>query len=452
MSKVYTGVLSSQTAQDYVATAITYTISGNAGVGGATLTYTDGAPKTATADSSGNYSFTVSYNWSGTVTLTKTGYTFTPASKAYSSVLSNQAAQDYVGTAITYTISGNTGVGGATLAYADGGAKTATADSNGNYSFTVSYNWSGSLTPSKAGFSFSPTSRSFVNVLNDQGGTAFTAALSAPSSPQASAISGTGFVAGWDSNPAATGYLLDVSASSTFTSFLDGFHDLSVTELFATVTSLKPATTYYFRVRAKSSSHTSEYAVSSGIATSAIAPDATTLAADGVTPTSATLNASVNAQNSSTTVTFEYGPTALLGFSVTATLSPVTGMSDTQVSAQLSNLAPLTQYYFRVVAENAGGPAAGSLLNFTTPHMPAVLVQTVSPSSAPVGKVITVSGSGFTGATSVVLGGMEAIFTVVSDTELSCIVPPGAITGVIKVSSPAGTGESADAFTVEMEG
>jgi hypothetical protein len=43
---------------------VSYTISGNAGVAGATMTYTGGM---TTANSSGDYSFAVAYNWSGTV-------------------------------------------------------------------------------------------------------------------------------------------------------------------------------------------------------------------------------------------------------------------------------------------------------------------------------------------------------------------------------------------------
>ncbi len=73
----------------------TYIISGKAGVAGATLKYTDVTLKTATADANGNYSFTVSYDWSGTVTPSKTGYTFSPVNKSYSHVLANQSAQNY---------------------------------------------------------------------------------------------------------------------------------------------------------------------------------------------------------------------------------------------------------------------------------------------------------------------------------------------------------------------
>jgi hypothetical protein len=67
-------------------------ISGNAGIGGATLNFTGGS---TAADGSGNYSFTVSSSWNGTVTPAKTGYTFLPNSKAYSNVVSDQPNQNY---------------------------------------------------------------------------------------------------------------------------------------------------------------------------------------------------------------------------------------------------------------------------------------------------------------------------------------------------------------------
>jgi len=54
---------------------------------GATLSYNDGGPQTATADGSGNYLFYVTYNWSGTVTPSHTGYSFTPANRTYTNVV-----------------------------------------------------------------------------------------------------------------------------------------------------------------------------------------------------------------------------------------------------------------------------------------------------------------------------------------------------------------------------
>jgi hypothetical protein len=77
-----------------------YTISGNAGVGNATVNYTGGS---TTADSSGDYSFTVPYYYSGTVTPSKVGYAFVPANRDYLTVDANQLNQNYTATAIPPT-------------------------------------------------------------------------------------------------------------------------------------------------------------------------------------------------------------------------------------------------------------------------------------------------------------------------------------------------------------
>lgn len=60
------------------------------------------------------------------------------------------------------TITGNTGVGGAVLNYLGG---STTADSAGNYVIVVPLGWDNTITPSKAGYIFSPTSRTFSGVL-----------------------------------------------------------------------------------------------------------------------------------------------------------------------------------------------------------------------------------------------------------------------------------------------
>jgi hypothetical protein len=71
------------------------TISGNAGFAGVKLSYTDGSAKTVTTAANGNYSFPISYNWSGTVTASHPCFTFSPPDRSYSSVTANQTAQDY---------------------------------------------------------------------------------------------------------------------------------------------------------------------------------------------------------------------------------------------------------------------------------------------------------------------------------------------------------------------
>jgi Beta-propeller repeat/Viral BACON domain len=148
-------------------------ISGNTGIGGAILSYNDNGNKSFTADGLGNYSFDVSYNWSGTVTPSLAGYLFSPSSRSYSNVTGSLANQDYTIISNSPVISGTLwnrdgqGVAGATLTFSNNGG-SATTDENGYYSHMVALNWSGTVTPNKTGFQFTPNQRSYSNVVSHQ--------------------------------------------------------------------------------------------------------------------------------------------------------------------------------------------------------------------------------------------------------------------------------------------
>lgn len=148
-----------------------YLISGNTVTGGATIWYTDGKVKTVTADADGNFSLGVSYNWTGSLTPSKPGFIFLPASISYASspVTSDIDKQNFT-IADAYNISGSLGAdgAGAVLNYTDGTPKTTYADSSGNYSLAVSYGWSGTVIPSKTGYTFQPPSRDYENMSADQ--------------------------------------------------------------------------------------------------------------------------------------------------------------------------------------------------------------------------------------------------------------------------------------------
>ena len=92
----------------------------------------------------------------------------------FHSVTTNQAVifnlDDISLTRTCLTISGNAGIASATLNYAGTTNGSATANSSGNYSITVPFDWAGTVTPSKLGYTFSPANRTYPNLGTDQTG------------------------------------------------------------------------------------------------------------------------------------------------------------------------------------------------------------------------------------------------------------------------------------------
>ena len=73
-----------------------------------------------------------------------------------------------------------------------------------------------------------------------------------------------------------------------------------------------------------------------------------------------------------------------------------------------------------------------------------------SPASGAVGTAVTITGTGFTGATAVAFNGIAAGFTVNSATSIGTSVPAAATSGTISVSTDIGTAASSGAFTVPL--
>ncbi|MHC4156622.1 MAG: hypothetical protein ACYST6_17120, partial [Planctomycetota bacterium] len=126
-----------------------------------------------TTDAVGYYEITVPYGWSGTVTPLEAGWHISPASWTYNNVVADQTDQNY--TAFQPNISGYVrdlsaiGIDGV-LVSADGGGGSDTTDANGYYELTVPYNWSGTVTPAKAGWGFTPTNKAYSTVISNQTG------------------------------------------------------------------------------------------------------------------------------------------------------------------------------------------------------------------------------------------------------------------------------------------
>ena len=83
------------------------------------------------------------------------------------------------------------------------------------------------------------------------------------------------------------------------------------------------------------------------------------------------------------------------------------------------------------------------------PLPPAPTVAEFLPVSAAIGDVVTVTGTGFSGARAVAFDHTSAtVFTVISDTRITALVPAGATSGPITVTTLGGTGTSASSLGV----
>lgn len=102
-----------------------------------------------------------------------------------------------------------------------------------------------------------------------------------------------------------------------------------------------------------------------------------------------------------------------------------------------------------VVVTTAGGTATSTGVFTVIPAVaPTPTISSFSPGSGIRGVRVTIHGSGFTGATQVTFNGKSAAFTVVNDSTITAVVPTGATTGTIKVTTPGGTATSAGTFTI----
>jgi len=172
-------------------------------------------------------------------------------------------------------------------------------------------------------------------------------------------------------------YGLTTAYGSTITATQSPVTGSTVTPVSGPVSGLFSNTLYHFRVVGVNANGTS-YGNDMTFTTLAAPPTVVTTAASAITTTGATLNGTVNANGSSTTVTFEYGLTAGYGSTITATQSPVTGNVVTPVSAPVTGLSPNTLYHYRVVGSNIAGTSNGNDMTFTTALAPPVITTTAA--------------------------------------------------------------------------
>jgi len=126
---------------------------------------------TATTDATGYYEQFITKGWSGTATPSKAGKVFSPVSRSYSGVSSNQPNQDYTTSPqFTYAyISGyaknsdGNPMAGVLVEFSNSGQSVLT-DALGFYEMWITEGWSGTSTPSMTGYNFTPSKYTYSNV------------------------------------------------------------------------------------------------------------------------------------------------------------------------------------------------------------------------------------------------------------------------------------------------
>jgi hypothetical protein len=82
--------------------------------------------------------------------------------------------------------------------------------------------------------------------------------------------------------------------------------------------------------------------------------------------------------------------------------------------------------------------------DFTCTGVPVPTVTALSPTTGPVGTVVTITGTNFVGVTGVTFGGVSATFSVGSPTQITATVPAGTPVGVVDVRVTNAAGMSAN--------
>jgi hypothetical protein len=130
------------------------------------------------------------------------------------------------------------------------------------------------------------------------------------------------------------------------------------------------------------------------------------------------------------------------GVTIGGKAATFTVVSDTHVTATVPAGAKTGQ---KVTVTTAGGVASSPAGFVVLPT-----ITSFTPTSGPVGTSVTINGTTFTGATKVTFGGVAATsYQVVNDSKVDALVPAGAVTGPIAVTTAAGTATSSTKFTVQ---
>lgn len=153
--------------------------------------------------------------------------------------------------------------------------------------------------------------------------------------------------------------------------------------------------------------------------------------------------------NGALTVTISAPQPTDTAVAFTSSASTIVTVPNTVVVLATQTSAPIT-----VTAVAPGSAQITASLNATsasstitvTPPPPTIV--SFTPTSGLVGDTVTVTGTNFINVQTVTFNGITAIFTINNATTLTAVVPSGATTGPLSVTTATGTATSATNFTV----
>ena len=197
---------------------------------------------------------------------------------------------------------------------------------------------------------------------------------SAPVATGATFVASSSFQANWNASSGATGYYMDVSTSSSFSSYVFNNYDVGNYTGIA-VTPLSAGTTYYYRIRAYNASGTSGNSSTITVTTSGIVPSAP-VATAATFVASSSFQANWGAVSGATGYRIDVSTSSSFTSYITQNYDAGNYTSVTEVG-----LSAGTTYYYRVRSYNGSGTSGNSsTITVSTsggaPSAPAAMVAT----------------------------------------------------------------------------
>jgi hypothetical protein len=255
---------------------------------------------------------------------------------------------------------------------------------------------------------------------------------SRPTAYSAKSITRTGFTASWSISSGATGYYLDLSTNSSFSTFVPDYENREIRgETYLKVTGLKENTTYYYRVRAYNLGGTSSNSYYISLKT--LIPPLTPVALSAANVTQTGFTAKWNSVSGCIGYILDIASDQMFTTFVQGYLNKDIG---NYTSFAVTGLSAKTPYYYRVKAYNKGGSSSESNSIFITTLAEIPPAPVASPGSQ-------INSSGFTANWVLIESAAGYKIDVSSSNTFSSFVPGYNNKDIGNVSSTSVTGLNA---------